>query len=249
MSSSYMQGPCGGPQFRYIDDGHIEVDGSIPTHDITNKNYAAVIDRMKNWKDLIYKYSNKYNISPAIIAGVMAQESGGNPKSLSNAQAIGLMQIIPSTGMNWGKKFLGRPVHSDELRDPNINIELGTAGLADSMNRHGNNIVKVAAEYNHGANDCGVYCLRNKDTKKIISCCSPDKWGLKTDCGYINGVITWTNTMIGEGYSGNLILLEKKSVWGVVAFLGVMLAGGIAVGYVAKNGWFSSNRESGSWHS
>ena len=231
MSSNLMQGPCGGPNFRFTDDGYIEVAGNIYSYGTTG-NHQSVINRVTNWKDLIDQDSAKYSVAPAIIAGFMAQESGGNPnvQSPAPANAIGLMQIITSTGYMWGNKYLGRSVSAQELFEPEINIELGTAGIADYMKQTGNNIVKVAAYYNSGKNQCGT-----------AHECSPSKWDLITNCGYIDGVIAWTNTMIESGnFSGNLISSKGNNLFGIIYFGCVATIMGFTY-YGLKHSWFKQS--------
>ncbi len=243
MISDFMQGACSNIRFRYIKNGYIEVEGTVSYFDSSKALYQNRIVRVKKWKDLIDKNASKYGIAPAIVAGFMAQESGGNENAISYANARGLMQITPRTGAGWGKQFLGREVSSNELMIPEINIELGTAGLASIMRSNGGNIVNTAATYNSGKTRCGVFCLRDKETKEVIRCCQPSRWNLSTDCGYIDGVINWTNTMIRSGYSGDVIKLAETPVWATVLLLTGMVTTGAVVGFGAKKGWFSSSKE------
>jgi hypothetical protein len=249
MISDFMKGTCSDLKFRYIEGGYIEVDGDVSYYDLNKSIYKNKVAAVSQWKDLIYKNASKYRIAPAIVAGFMARESGGNKDAISPAGAIGLMQIMPGTGIGWGKEFLGRIIEVSELFNPEINIELGTAGIAKYMKNTGGNIVNSAASYNAGKPRCGVFCLRDKDTKEVIRCCSPSRWNLSTDCGYIDGVINWTNTMIKSGYSGNLIKFTETPAWATILLLAGMTATGAVVGFGAKKGWFSSSKEAKSWRS
>ena len=51
----------------------------------------------KRHNDLIEKYSKEYNLSKSMIASIINIESGYDEGAVSDAGAIGLMQILPST--------------------------------------------------------------------------------------------------------------------------------------------------------
>jgi soluble lytic murein transglycosylase len=85
-------------------------------------------------------------VSPALVLGVMRQESSFDPKIVSTAGAHGLMQLMPQTA--------AQLAHADHiaagpLSDPNVNMRLGTVYLADLIKRFGAVPFAVAA-YNAG---------------------------------------------------------------------------------------------------
>ena len=233
MLSNNMYSPCApnGPWFRFTDDGSIEVENS----GISSRN--SLPSRISLWEDLINQNAAKWQIAPSIICAFMCQESQGNEKAVSPSNAYGLMQIIPLTGSNWGKKYLNRTITTNDLLDSATNIALGSAGLADLMKQYNNNIVRVAASYNSGDNRCGQYCFTNKQSGEK-TCCPANKWNLKTNCGYIDGIILYNNTAIKNGYSGNLILVSPSFGWRGLAFLASMVVGGAVVVFGAKKGLF-----------
>ncbi len=63
-------------------------------------------------------------VDPVLIQAVIEVESGGNPRAVSRSGAIGLMQIMPSTG-----RYLGYT--RADLFDPEKNIEAGTKYLLE----------------------------------------------------------------------------------------------------------------------
>lgn len=103
------------------------------------------------YEELVRKYAHKYNISPALVLGIIQTESNFNPYAVSNAPAYGLMQVVPSTAgadayeLINGKK--GMPT-KEMLFNPEINIEYGVAYLSILFNRYLPNIKdKQSQEY------------------------------------------------------------------------------------------------------
>jgi soluble lytic murein transglycosylase len=80
---------------------------------------------------------------------LILQESYYNPKARSGVGATGLMQIMPATGKELGKKLHG--VFSvTHLEDPETNIELGTYYISTLVRLFGNNDYLAVASYNAG---------------------------------------------------------------------------------------------------
>jgi hypothetical protein len=78
------------------------------------------------------------------IRAVMDQESGGNPRALSRAGAMGLMQIMPAT---WDMLAARHRLGPDPY-DPRDNIMAGAAYLREMHDRYG--IAGMLAAYNAG---------------------------------------------------------------------------------------------------
>lgn len=72
----------------------------------------------------IQSASYKYGVDPALILAIIAQESRGNPRAVSKAGAIGLMQVMPYMA----KRLCGYTRY--DLFDPVKNIDCGTKLLS-----------------------------------------------------------------------------------------------------------------------
>lgn len=104
---------------------------------------ASYPEAIHPWCGWIEKYSRGSGFDPNLIAAVMLQESGGNPRAYSKSGAVGLMQVMPRDGIAAsfmcpnGACFTSRP-NMDELFDPEFNISYGVAMLAGLVNKYGN---------------------------------------------------------------------------------------------------------------
>lgn len=100
------------------------------------------------YKEEIIYASNNFHVSPAIIASVINVESGYNKDRISAKGAIGLMQILPSTGEEIAKK-LGREFNEEMLYNPGVNVEFGTFYLSYLLDYFNNFDLAICA-YNAG---------------------------------------------------------------------------------------------------
>jgi soluble lytic murein transglycosylase-like protein len=101
------------------------------------------------YHDTIRKEAKKRGLAPELVMALILQESYYNPKARSGVGATGLMQIMPATGKELGKKLHG--VFSvTHLEDPETNIELGTYYISTLVRLFGNNDYLAVASYNAG---------------------------------------------------------------------------------------------------
>ncbi|EER47026.1 putative soluble lytic murein transglycosylase [Actinobacillus minor NM305] len=90
-------------------------------------------------------------IPKSFAMAIARQESAWNPQVKSHANAIGLMQMLPSTAQKTAKDNL-LPFQSErDLLEPFRNIMLGTTHLTELNAKYPNNRILIAAAYNAGA--------------------------------------------------------------------------------------------------
>jgi soluble lytic murein transglycosylase len=111
------------------------------------KELLQVIFPVSYW-ELIRKYSAESGLDPYLVAALIAQESTFVPDVRSSANAVGLMQLLPSTARQYAKR-LKIAYSAKALTTPETNIRLGTAYLADKMKEFGQ-LHLVLATYNAG---------------------------------------------------------------------------------------------------
>lgn len=98
--------------------------------------------------DAIADASQRYEVPPETILAVIRIESAFDPQAVSEAGAVGLMQVLPSTGEELARE-LRMPYSEATLRDPSSNIALGTCYLAKMLGRFDDLSLALAA-YNAG---------------------------------------------------------------------------------------------------
>ncbi len=111
-----------------------------------------VIDSMYplKYEEYVDKAASDYNMDKALIYGVIRTESGFNPDAESTAGARGLMQIMPES-FQWLQTLRGveGQYTSNDLYNPEINIDYGVYLLKYFYDRYGTEQTAVAA-YNAG---------------------------------------------------------------------------------------------------
>ncbi|WP_050669270.1 lytic transglycosylase domain-containing protein [Luteipulveratus halotolerans] len=86
--------------------------------------HVAVPTRSQT-RDLIVQTARRYGVNPKLALAIGWQESGWNQRSVSVANAVGIMQVMPSTGQ-WCGDMVGRRLN---LMDPRDNVTAGVVML------------------------------------------------------------------------------------------------------------------------
>ncbi|KEY58431.1 transglycosylase SLT domain-containing protein [Serratia sp. DD3] len=81
------------------------------------------------YNDYIRQAASNYGVDEALIKAIIKVESGFNPNAVSTSNAVGLMQLKSSTAGRDVYRLKGKDGQpsSRELKDPAVNIDLGTA--------------------------------------------------------------------------------------------------------------------------
>jgi soluble lytic murein transglycosylase-like protein len=93
------------------------------------------------YSDLINAAAQKYGIDPALLKGLIRQESNFNPNAQSGAGAQGLCQLMPGTAASLG---CTNPL------DPAQAIDAGAKYLSQQLKAFGGDPRKALAAYNAG---------------------------------------------------------------------------------------------------
>jgi soluble lytic murein transglycosylase len=96
----------------------------------------------------LHKFINGVDV--ALAHAVIRKESEFNPRAISPAGALGLMQVMPDTGRHLSKKIGVKFSEKSLLNDPVLNIKLGCAYLMNSSERYAGCPILTLASYNAG---------------------------------------------------------------------------------------------------
>lgn len=116
--------------------------------------------RAQKYLPLVRKAAERYGIDESLILGIMQTESSFNPYAISYANAIGLMQVVPSTAGRdiFAMKGKGGQPSARYLYDPANNIDAGVAYLWILQNQYLDGITNPTSKrfamisaYNSGA--------------------------------------------------------------------------------------------------
>jgi soluble lytic murein transglycosylase len=102
------------------------------------------------YRSLVIPESREKGLDPYLVAAIIRRESAFNPTVTSGAGAIGLMQVMPETGRVLARAASLRDFEPSLLRQPDVNVHLGTRYLAEMLDRFENDLPLVLSAYNAG---------------------------------------------------------------------------------------------------
>ncbi|MEQ1559909.1 MAG: transglycosylase SLT domain-containing protein [Methyloglobulus sp.] len=127
--------------------------------------------------------AEKHGLDPALLYGLIRQESMLDKNAVSSVGAKGLMQLMPETA-----KTVARALHeslqsNNDLFNPELNIKYGSYYLKDLINKYAGHVPVATAAYNAGPNrakkwlpiasavpaDIWIETIPFKETRKYVS--------------------------------------------------------------------------------
>lgn len=99
---------------------------------------------------MLQRASHHFAVDAHLVKAVIHAESAFNPRAVSPKNAIGLMQVLPSTARDLGLQDLQGLSVEQLLADPRVSIVLGTKYLAEQLARFGGDVELAIAAYNAG---------------------------------------------------------------------------------------------------
>lgn len=103
-----------------------------------------------SYYEIVAEESEKNDLDPALVYGVIRAESGFDPNAVSRAEARGLMQMTPKT-FEWVQTMIpgSEELTTDDLFDPKVNIQFGCELLSLLLSHYENESTAICA-YNAG---------------------------------------------------------------------------------------------------
>jgi soluble lytic murein transglycosylase-like protein len=101
--------------------------------------------------------AERRGLDPYLLVSITRQESGFEPTTVSNAGAVGLMQIMPEEASRIAAAGQLGEVTRDDLFDPAKNIAVGAAEYAQKLQAMNGNHTLAIASYNAGEQAVGTW--------------------------------------------------------------------------------------------
>ena len=116
-----------------------------------NGQYGAVADAADRYPNPAWTPLNGWRIDPALAYGHIVQESAFRRSVISPANAVGLMQVLPTTAELVARNR-GVPYSRSTLTDPKMNLEFGQSFIEMMRGNSGTagQLPRVIASYNAG---------------------------------------------------------------------------------------------------
>ncbi|MEE9217864.1 MAG: lytic transglycosylase domain-containing protein [Acidobacteriota bacterium] len=116
---------------------------------LSDKRINLPSDQVWNIAISIDRVANRYRLDPEMILAIIHTESAFRSNAVSRKGAVGLMQLLPSTAEAVAREIDLEWTGEELLRDPDINIELGTYYLSKLRDRF-DSIEHAVVAYNEG---------------------------------------------------------------------------------------------------
>ena len=140
----------------------------------------ATVGKAKSYDDVTLRFpvlyreeiasnSRKRGLEQALVYAIIRTESAFSPTARSSAGAMGLMQLMPATGRETGRRIGVRINKSSQLLSPATNIAIGTSYLSSLMSKYHGNFPMAAAAYNAGPH-------RVRKWRPLTDCHASDIW-------------------------------------------------------------------------
>jgi soluble lytic murein transglycosylase-like protein len=114
---------------------------AVPRAETVRATRYVAADRGWQYENLISEHSRLNGVRSDLVRAVMQVESAFNPNAISPKGAMGLMQLMPATMLQYGVLNAFNPVE---------NVRAGVAYLRDLLDRYSNNEALALAAYNAG---------------------------------------------------------------------------------------------------
>jgi soluble lytic murein transglycosylase len=101
------------------------------------------------YEQMVVGHAENYHLDPQLVAAVIYQESKFDADAVSEAGAVGLMQLLPGTGQGIADRTGGNEWKPDDLLNPELNIRYGSWYLRHLLDKYGDEELALAA-YNAG---------------------------------------------------------------------------------------------------
>jgi soluble lytic murein transglycosylase len=101
------------------------------------------------YEEIVVGHAENYDLEPHLLAAVIYQESKFEADAVSASGAVGLMQLLPSTGQGIADRTGGDSWTPEDLHNPELNVRYGSWYLRHLLDKYEDEKLALAA-YNAG---------------------------------------------------------------------------------------------------
>lgn len=149
------------PAESYCDKGELVINqGLVAYMQRYNPNMSTSVGQ--NLLFFFKRAATVYGVDEKLLMAVAHKESNFNHATRARGGAVGLMQIMPSTGARYGLSL-------DALFDPYTNICFGAMYISDRINAYNGDWEKGLSAYNQGSLAVNRGSYSNAYAMKVIS--------------------------------------------------------------------------------
>ncbi len=140
-------GTVGGTDLQVIRRGDLDaallpsLPGAEPWSGAEERGAELAVVRKLPFGRAMAQAAERHRLDPLLLAAIVETESAFAPDAVSSEGAIGLMQLIPETGQQYGKT---------DLFDPYVNLEVGSQFIGALLERYHGDLALALAAYNCG---------------------------------------------------------------------------------------------------
>ena len=102
------------------------------------------------YADLFAGAAGRQGVDPLLLAALVWQESKYDPNARSGAGALGLTQVLPSTGQGIAAALKRPAIQDADLFKPALSLEFGAYYLGERLRHYGGALLPSLAAYNAG---------------------------------------------------------------------------------------------------
>ncbi|MCS3903351.1 soluble lytic murein transglycosylase [Methylohalomonas lacus] len=142
------------------------------------------------YRETLARHASKHDLDLAWVYGLIRSESAFYESARSPAGALGLMQVMPRTGIQTAGKLGMKNFSSNQLLKADYNIPIGNRYLKEVYDNFNGNMILATAAYNAGPH-------RVKSWLPDSGCIEPDIWieniPFRETRGYVKRVLEYAS--------------------------------------------------------
>jgi len=130
----------------------------------TTNRSAWLLAYPRPYKALTEYYCKEVGLDPLLLTAIMREESSFQADVKSYAHAMGLTQVIYSTGKYIARNLGHKNFKLDDLTDPNTSIQFGSFFLDELVGKYKGNHALAISAYNAGETAVNRWLRERKDS-------------------------------------------------------------------------------------